>query len=582
MESVLPPFFQSKMEMCQSISHLASKYCTKCKIYQSGNNYYKIGCYDPECTFRITYSHRSSNYKEGFYLIEKSTFIFHKSGCNYDPNNLMLSDDAKIQAEKVLFLFNEKIPSTSNIRDVLYGLGYKDLTNNRIQYIKTLCKESIYHGAKDTFSQIFQYCESLKKHGWIIEYEFFQGFLSTITVFPPWAHLLVSYYCNPTIVDCTFSKQKLRYHTGTIIDGEKKIHPFGLVIRPTEDSYGYKKLFEFVKLHAKVECITIISDMAKCINKAAKNIFDNKYHWMWCLYHFIENINKKFKFKPSYDLWLLFKRACSGEIPESDVFHIFLDKESECNIECKTTEKAFNYHLIPSFSLCCKRRLCFASSPEESLNSALKKNGNDSLTMLKQFVLCSKRWYEELISRNYNPNSILTNFAENYMKNLIVSTIENDYDQSFHFPVLKNGHISCFCTFYQDSGFPCYGIIKGVIEKKENPFMYCDKTWTVKHFKQLLEDSNIVASSPCEPSALLVKQEDLVDNIFPKLKYLYDNNIQYRNKLQAILNEAEGNFVIPPISVINNAKSRESKRKLSFGELSKKRMLNWKEGLTLC
>ena len=486
MRAILPEFYEAKDQMKEDSSRIVSHYCSKTRIYQSGINYYQIGCYNPECSFRISYSHRSSKYnKDGYYLIEKSTCLDHINACQYNPKVNQFLDDPQIQAQKVLFMFENKIPSISNIKDVLHALGVTNISKNRLEYVKMLCKEIIFSGAKDSFSQVYHYCDKLKNNGWKIEYDFEQGFLTTISVFPPWAPVLISYYGNPIQVDLTFSKQKLRFNTGTLIDGEKKILPFGLVIRPTEDSKGYMKLFDFVNKYKSVKIITIISDMAKCINKAAKTIFD-KYHCMWCLYHLIQNVNNKYNFKPLKDLWRSFKQACMGIVSENDVYHLFLDEESYNNIECLTTEYIFNDHLIPSFSQCCHRRLCISSSNEESLNAIIKKNGNDSLSMIKQFVMFAKNSYENLISRNYKENAVLTNYAEKMMNKLIILASMNNFDQSFHDSFLRKETICCYCTYYKDSGFPCCGMIKKIIEKQENPYCYCNKVWSIlKHFSEI-------------------------------------------------------------------------------------------------
>ena len=89
----------------------------------------------------------------------------------------------------------------------------------------------------------------------------------------PWAENLIKYYHDPLIVDATFSCENLRFISSVVIDGEWQTQVIGLIIRGTEDTKGYSFLFKFVSAIIGNETITIMADMAKCIQKAARESF---------------------------------------------------------------------------------------------------------------------------------------------------------------------------------------------------------------------------------------------------------------------------------------------------------------------
>ena len=86
-----------------------------------------------------------------------------------------------------------------------------------------------------------------------------------------------------------------------------------MVIRGTEYTKGYSKLFQFISKVIGNESITIIADMACCIRKAANECF-KIFHFIFGFYHFKQNFLKKIQFKPSEQLWLYFQQFMKGKI----------------------------------------------------------------------------------------------------------------------------------------------------------------------------------------------------------------------------------------------------------------------------
>ena len=123
--------------------------------------------------------------------------------------------------------------------------------------------------------------------------------------------------------------------SGVIIDGEHHTQLIGIVIRATEDSKGYQFLFQHVIRIIGDRKITIISDMAKCIKKACRMVFGNSCVLMYCFIHIKENYLKNNFFKPSIKLWNHFEDFCRSEILYDDFQKLWIDKESEVNVECK-------------------------------------------------------------------------------------------------------------------------------------------------------------------------------------------------------------------------------------------------------
>ena len=56
-----------------------------------------------------------------------------------------------------------------------------------------------------------------------------------------------------------------------------------------------------------------------------------------------------------------------------------------------------------------------------------------------------------------------------------------------------------------------------------------------------------------------------------KIQFLYENNLNYKQKIQEIIDDAEENIVLPPIGVINNRNTNENKRHLSGIEIANKK-----------
>ena len=130
----------------------------------------------------------------------------------------------------------------------------------------------------------------------------------------------------------------MRFISSVIIDGEWQTQVIGLVIRGTEDTKGYTFLFKFVEEIIGNKTINIMADMAKFIQKAARECF-LRYNFVFCFIHFKQNFLKNIKFTPSEDLWLLLQSFMKGETSENVLREKWCNEESNVDAELK----GYNY-----------------------------------------------------------------------------------------------------------------------------------------------------------------------------------------------------------------------------------------------
>lgn len=232
---------------------------------------------------------RFTKISRGFYLISQSTCLHHQANCPNIISNIQDTKNPKFIAKQILPLFKERFPSLCEIKSAIQCFNGNDFSKSELKYIKKLAKLEFFHDATTTISQYIDYCQNLRNtHNWQFQIEFVDGMIASLILFPPWAAQLLQFYHNPLIVDATFTCENLRFISRVIVDGEWNTQAIGLIIRGTEDTQGYAHLFNFVSKVIGDEHITIIADMAKCIQKAAKESF-NHYSFVFCYFHLKQN-----------------------------------------------------------------------------------------------------------------------------------------------------------------------------------------------------------------------------------------------------------------------------------------------------
>lgn len=141
----------------------------------------------------------------------KGTNIYHKTNCPQSIENVRQSIDSYVLADRVVPSFKESIPSIIHVKDILKMITGEDFSANETKYIRHLAKEKLFNTTKRTIIQLVEFAEKLKnEHNWEINYDFFEGILTSIVLFPPWSRNVHRSYPNHLIVDATFSEENIR------------------------------------------------------------------------------------------------------------------------------------------------------------------------------------------------------------------------------------------------------------------------------------------------------------------------------------------------------------------------------------
>ena len=408
-------FFENRNEMTQFCEQFVRKSTIKYSILNSGN-YYKIHCKNPDCPFQISYNLRdSSRCKRGYYLVIKGTCINHKIDCAQSITQIRESLDPHVLSKRILYLFNESKPSINQVINTLQIITDHDFTRNEAKYIRQLAKSLFFNTTKDSLNKLVELANKLKnEHNWDLNYDFFNGILTSIILFPPWAKNILRAYPNPLIVDATFSRENLRFTSCVTVDGELHTQVIGIVIRGTEDSKGYKYIFDFCKKELPDLHFTVISDMAPCIEKACKDCFEKNYSLIYCLFHLKENFLRNFKFIPTTKLWKKLKYLMQGKISEETFRSAWINEESEVDRELK----GLNYlckiakHILSVPS--CHKRNIVSSQRSEMFNNAIKLKSNEAFYMLRQCFLTATEWFQTSASIIHKENQFITDAASRY------------------------------------------------------------------------------------------------------------------------------------------------------------------------
>lgn len=567
----LTNFFSNREEMINYCIKITRESTIKYSILNSGN-YYKIHCKDSECPFQITYNLRDSNKcPRGYYLVIKGTNINHNAKCSHFISNIKESLDPHVLAKRIMYLFNESMPTINQVLNTLHIITDNEFTANEAKYIRHLSKEIFFNTTKDTMNKLVEFAEILKnEHHWELNYDFFEGVLTSIIMFPPWSKNVLKAYPNPLIVDATFSKENIRFTSCVTVDGELHTQLIGIVIRGTEDSKGYRYIFDFCRNIVPDMHFTIISDMAPCIEKACKDSFGDKYSLVYCLFHLKENFLKKFKFKPTTKLWKQLKYLMQGKISEDTFRSLWINEESEVDIElkglCYLCTIARHFLSAPLIH----KRNIVSSQRSEMFNNIIKLKSNDAYYMLRQSFITATEWFELSATRIHKEGQIITDAAEEIMNKMILKEARNEfYDDLFH-QVDEKG--ICYCTMHSDCGIPCPKQISFFRANKINISETVSVDWQCQTFHEAFDP--IVHKDDTTPSfAVQIQNSNTIklqdaDLVASKIRYLYQNSPEYRVKINDLLEEAQINVQLPFFSLLSKTKKKQKKRYIGSIEQS--------------
>lgn len=208
-----------------------------------------------------------------YYLVIKGTNLNH-ANCSQVIANIKESFDSHVLAKRIMYLFKESMPTINQVMNTLHAKNDNEFSHNEAKYIRHLSKGLFLNTAKDEMNKLFDLAEKLRnEHHWEVNFDFFEGDLTSIILFPPWSRNVLRAYPNPFIVDATFSRENIRFTSCIIVDGELHTQLIGIVIRCTEDSKGYRYIFNYYKKITPNVYFTVISGMVPCIGEVCSQRF---------------------------------------------------------------------------------------------------------------------------------------------------------------------------------------------------------------------------------------------------------------------------------------------------------------------
>ncbi len=559
-------FFENRDEMIQYCINLARTKSIKFNILNSGN-YYKIQCKDQDCPFQITFNLRDSKKcKKGYYLVLKGTNLNHKINCSHSIQNIRDSLDPHALAERISDSFKESMPSINQVKNILKIISGKDFTKNESKYIRHLAKGIFFNHTKGSLGQLIDLAEKFKnEHNWELNYDFFEGTLTAIILFPPWARKVLKSYPNPLIVDATFSKEDIRFTTCAVIDGELHTQIVGIVLRGTEDSKGYRYIFDMIENELPDVHFTVISDMAPCIEKACRDSFGKKYNLIYCLFHLKENFLKKFQFKPSVNLWKCLKHLMQGKISDDTFQALWIKEESQVDSELKGLYYLSNiaHHFLSNPKI--HKRNIVSSQRLEMFNNIIKLKSNNAYYMLQECFTISTEWFEASASRIHKENQLLTDSANQLIDKMILKDARNEfYDDEYHLVGQKG---KCVCYIDTDLGIPCPKQIRFLRENNIDLYKAVSKDWLCSTFHEAFGTITCNVSLNNHSYEKVVQTDQLkvqdADLIASKIRYLYQNSPEYREKINDLIHQAQIDIQLPLFSLLNKPKKKQKKRYIS-------------------
>lgn len=576
-EGNLPFYIESQKEMKDLCLRMCTNMCTR-YLVQNNNNYFKFFCRDSGCSFQITYNLRDSQKsKRGYYQVVKGTCLLHKPNCPYSrESNNHANEEPKDLAQQVVRLFQDDNPKLSTVTAFLEKITGRGFTPEQAKYIKKLAKGIHFNHLKHPISQMVDFCQELQRNqNWKFDMEFYEGTLSAIILFPPWAENMIRYYCDPLITDATFSTDQLRFLSAVVVDGLWKTQLVGLVIRATEDSQGYAYLFKFAaQILPREHFFTIMSDMAKCINSAASKCF-RFYQLNYCHYHMKENLLKMLGYVPTTNAFNMLAEFMQGKISYEEFYEGWTDEESQFS------------GTLEGWTWLCKKAPHFAPNPKtrklgivssqrsESLHSHVKHKSTNAIDMLKRYVSISTRWFQESAAMASVQRNILTDYAEDLLKENIQEEFKLPENGGAHFPSTET---RCACCFGSDMGIPCPYTIRLIrVSLGENTdslmdkiYAEVDKRWLSKTFKKAF--TPFLAPHPQNPTYVVTNQNHSRhcptskdwDILGAKCNWLIQNDPNFRAQLQALIEEKENEIVIPFVQTLRpKPKKKQRRRHLS-------------------
>ena len=225
----------------------------------------------------------------------------------------------------------------------------------------------------------------------------------------------------------------------------------------------------------------------------------------------------------------------------------------------------------------------------------MKKNGNSAFEMLRQFFHVSTSWFEKSATITYPSGSILTNYAQEMLLQIVKSEfISEKFDEKLHY---NKSQFECGCYLGNDLGVPCPYTIRlfryAQVQKKDEfqeeesngndllkiTLFHNDEflklispEWLVstfqKAFSQLTQRDPIKFQIiPIDNSEDALNDKNL-DILAAKIRWLCQNSPEYKSKIDQLLEKASEEIVFPFFD-IKKPKEKKKKRHISSLEINK-------------
>ena len=214
-----------------------------------------------------------------------------------------------------------------------------------------------------------------------------------------------------------------------------------------------------------------------------------------------------------------------------------------------------------------QRRFSITTQSVESFNNSIKRCGKDVISIIHHAVQFSEQNYEKSRSLNYSSKDKLTHEADNRIREMIVDWARSDFPMRHH----NVDGFQCDCGFYQDTGFPCYGVISVIMRNHFNFEDYVDPLWHVSRMRACFQNEENIINT-CSKKTIVQSHIHSISQDFTELSaksyYLWKTCKTFRTNLEKLVNDHSKTNLIPPLSkLITDAYGRpKTKRYLSKNE----------------
>lgn len=239
--------------------------------------------------------------------------------------------------------------------------------------------------------------------------------------------------------------------------------------------------------------------------------------------------------------------------------------DSECKGFLYLMKKAL--HFMPQKEFSCYRRGVISSQRIEMTNACLKKNGSKIIDMLHQAFVISTNWFTEGKIIKYKNNQVITFKAQELIDEMFLRGAKKEYHKECH--VIQKAS-KCCCCVLEDVGIPCPAMTFEILRNNGEILPYLSHEWLVETHKAAFKAENSVETTMNN----VIIQRNVSTNqtselVAAKIKWVYENSLDYKIKIDELLENASNDMQIPFFEISNKKKKKQTKRYKSSIEETK-------------